>query len=291
MICEKIIGEFLGICKSTKSPSTVKIYSLYGRRFSEFIGPDKKIVSISYTDIEKYRDHLIDKELSPSTINHHLIFVRNLLDFCEERGIPKGIRSKYIKLSKSRPKSHLRATKSDFRRLCEYDNTLSLNDNLRNCLIIRLAFMTGLRVSELVSIKTSDMDFDRCCVEVENLKNDFNRVVFWDEETNRLLKEYISINGLSSFLFKSPRKGGRMNPRMVQRILQKARANANIDKKITPHSLRHGFATTALLNGMNVRHVQKLLGHLHLQTTERYLQVTAMETENAYKTYMKALEI
>lgn len=155
-------------------------------------------------------------------------------------------------------------------------------DNLRDKLIVSLLFCTGMRVSELVNIQASDVDLEEGSIRVRG-KGRKERVVFFDSRTRQLLAEYLkSVRGCE-YLF--PAKGGEgcMHYVTVERIVRKLAKAAGLKKKVTPHVLRHSFATYSLAKGMDVREIQELLGHASLRTTQVYTHVVKQRLLEDYR--------
>ena len=156
-------------------------------------------------------------------------------------------------------------------------------EKYRDTAIIELLFSTGLRVSELCSL-SSDLDLSQSEISVRG-KGSKVRVVFITEDAMIAVKEYKSklLEGKSIVndkLFP-------VTPRTVERIVKKYALIAGISKKITPHILRHSFATNLLQNGADIRSVQAMLGHANISTTQIYTHVTDSHLKNIHKSFHK----
>ncbi|MEM0267537.1 MAG: tyrosine-type recombinase/integrase, partial [Thermofilaceae archaeon] len=154
-------------------------------------------------------------------------------------------------------------------------------DNLRDKLIISLLFCTGMRVSELASIEAQDVDLEEGGIRVRG-KGGKERVVFFDSRTRELLEQYLRSANVDHYLFPG-RKGGHIHYVTVERIVRKLARRAGIKKKVTPHVLRHSFATLSLSKGMDVREIQELLGHASLRTTQVYTHVVKRKLLEDYR--------
>jgi site-specific recombinase XerD len=161
----------------------------------------------------------------------------------------------------------------------------------RDRAILELLFSTGLRISELCSLSIDDVDLTRDEFSVRG-KGDKVRVVFLTEEARSAVREYIAgRKDMEEALFirygKKAHVGedARVTPRTVQRLLKQYATEAGITRKVTPHVIRHSFATDLLSNGADLRSVQALLGHAHIGTTQIYTHVTDAHLRSVHKQF------
>ena len=147
--------------------------------------------------------------------------------------------------------------------------------SLRDKLLLGLLYATGVRVSEVVRLRWRDLDFDRLVVNVWQGKGRTDRTVMLPETFHPLLQNLSKEFEASDYVFPGQKKGRHLSPRTAQRIMQRAVHLANIGKRATCHSLRHGFACHLLEDGTDIRFIQKLLGHVKLETTTIYTKVAA----------------
>jgi site-specific recombinase XerD len=157
---------------------------------------------------------------------------------------------------------------------------------LRDGAILELLFSTGLRVSELCALN-SDMDFSRDELSVRG-KGEKVRVVFLSPAAKEAVREYVKArNDMEEALFVDGRPSAlhRISPRDVQRHLKKYVARAGITNVVTPHTLRHAFATDLLSNGADIRSVQQLLGHASINTTQIYTHITDSHLRGIHKKF------
>jgi site-specific recombinase XerD len=159
---------------------------------------------------------------------------------------------------------------------------------LRDRAILELLFSTGLRVSELCSLD-SDIDLSRDELSVRG-KGDKVRVVFISPAAKSAVTTYIKARkDMGEALFvniaKGRERGERLTPRSIERLIKTYAAKAGITKKVTPHVLRHSFATDLLSNGADIRSVQQLLGHASINTTQIYTHVTDAHLREVHKKY------
>jgi len=153
----------------------------------------------------------------------------------------------------------------------EIFNMLEATLNLKHRLVLMFLYYTGIRVNEIVNLKWEDIDFQRGIIHLKTAKGEKERIVFFHEKLKGFI-EYFNLKKLG-FVFLS-NFGKKYDGRTVQLIVRNASRKAMINKKVTPHTLRHSFATHLLEAGADIRHIQSLLGHKNLQTTQVYTHVS-----------------
>ncbi|MBU0628797.1 MAG: site-specific integrase [Nanoarchaeota archaeon] len=149
--------------------------------------------------------------------------------------------------------------------------------NIRHRMVLMFLYYTGIRLSELVNLRWGDIDFDRDTIHIKLGKGSKDRIIFFHD----CLKQFVQIFNLKKegLVFIS-NFGKKYNKRTIQVIVKNAAQKAGIKKRITPHTLRHSFATHLLEAGADIRHIQKLLGHSNLQTTQIYTHVANKDIRN-----------
>lgn len=152
----------------------------------------------------------------------------------------------------------------------EVDGMLEATLNLKHRLVLMFLYYTGIRLDEAINLKWEDIDFKRNIIHLKTAKGEKERVIFLHDKLKNFI-EYFNIKK-EGFVFLS-NMGKKYDGRTIQMIVRHAAARAGIGKKITPHTLRHSFATHLLEAGADIRHIQKLLGHSNLQTTQIYTHV------------------
>jgi site-specific recombinase XerD len=223
------------------------------------------------------------------TQNYYLIALRAFLKFLRKRGV-EGLSPEKIELAKV-PERHL-----DLISPAELDRLIASADGsdergLRDRAIIELLFSTGLRVSELCSLDT-DLDLTRDSFSIRG-KGDKVRVVFLSDVARDAIRAYLKARkDMNDALFvnvpraRNPKKApSRLTPRSVELLMKTYAAKAGITKKVTPHVLRHSFATDLLNNGADIRSVQQLLGHASINTTQIYTHVTDAHLAQVHKQF------
>lgn len=293
--------EYLEIEKG-RSLKTVENYDRYLSKFFTF-GKITKPSDISEENIREFRLWLNRqpgaKEMGQQgstmkkrTQNYYLIAIRSFLKFLVKRGI-KSLQPERIELAKTADR-HLDLISTDelFRLLDAPDK--STVRGLRDRSLLELFFSTGLRVSELCSLNR-DLDISKDEFSIRG-KGDKVRVVFISDAARKTLTEYLSKReDMDDALFaqlpsKISKKGNkkvslRLSPRSVERLVKHYSIKAGISKKVTPHVIRHSFATDLLSNGADLRSVQALLGHAHITTTQIYTHVTDKHLREVHKNF------
>jgi len=226
--------------------------------------------------------------LKKKTQNYYLIALRSFLKYLAKRGVP-SLSPEHIELAKVGERQIDLISAEELRRLMtppKEDDVKSLRDHA----ILELLFSTGLRVSELCSL-TRDIDFSADSFSVRG-KGEKIRVVFISDEARKAVNRYFAKrvdvdNALFVRMNREHAKNGdmAMDKRSVERIVKQCAVKAGISRKVTPHVIRHCFATDLLSNGADLRSVQMLLGHAHIATTQIYTHVTDSELKRVHKQF------
>jgi len=290
---KKIKKEFLEYLEIEKGRSlkTVENYDRYLTKFINF----SKINSPEQITDEKVRlfrlwlnRQIVNKKsgetLKKKTQNYYLIALRVFLKYLIKRDI-NSLSPDKIELAKVEERAIDLISQDELARLIEAPNEKDLK-SLRDKAILELLFSTGLRVSELCSLN-SDIDLKKDEMSVRG-KGEKIRVVFISEEAKKSLKNYLDKRKdmeealFINFGFKG---GKRLEPRSIQRIVKFYAIKAGITKKVTPHVIRHSFATDLLRNGADLRSVQIMLGHSDISTTQIYTHVTDQQLREIHKKF------
>lgn len=150
---------------------------------------------------------------------------------------------------------------------------LKLDLNIKHKCILYLLYSTGMRCGELLNLKVEDVSFDNNVIVVKQGKGEKDRIVLLSEKIKGLLLEYLKEQKPNIYFFEG-QKGGKYSATSVQKIVKRAAHRVGIEKKTTPHVLRHSFATHLHDSGIDIRHIQVLLGHTSTKTTEIYTHVS-----------------
>lgn len=286
--------EYLEIEKG-RSVKTVENYDRYLTRFlnqTKVTSPAKLTEDI----VRQFRLWLNRQpgnsgEMKKKTQNYYLIALRAFLKYLRKLDI-ESLQPERIELAKVGGRDLDLITTNELERLMKAPTGDSLQA-LRDRAMLELLFSTGLRVSELCSLN-ADIDLSRDEFSVRG-KGDKVRVVFLSDSAKKAIAEYLKKRGdMGEALFVSYGKGfaknrgkdlGRITPRSVERLVKSYAIKAGITRKVTPHVIRHSFATDLLENGADLRSVQALLGHANIATTQVYTHVTDKHLREVHKAF------
>ncbi|WP_165200530.1 site-specific tyrosine recombinase/integron integrase [Muriicola soli] len=244
------------------SPSTVEVYTNFIVEFLLFIG-DKPLVKVNNMLIQRFVERLVsDKNYS---ISSHRQLISAIKHF-GERFTLSGIEVTLLK----RPKRYKRLPIVLSRQ--EIISLLRSTANLKHRTALALLYSAGLRISELLNLKNADIDLDRRQIRIEKGKGRKDRYVLMAESVVPLLHNYLITYNPVEYLIEGA-DGRAYSAGSVRNFLRKACKKAGIKKRVTPHTLRHSFATHLIENGVNMRHVQELLGHSKPETTMIYTHI------------------
>jgi site-specific recombinase XerD len=216
--------------------------------------------------------------LKKRTQNYYLIALRSFLKYLAKRSI-SSLPADNVELAKVPERSLDLISSEELERFLEGPNQEKDDQKrLRDKAILELFYSTGLRVSELCSLPR-DLDISKDEFSVRG-KGEKVRVVFLTEAAKSAIREYLAKNKslTSSRLFD-------LTPRSIERLVKYYAVKAGISKKVTPHVIRHSFATNLLQNGADLRSVQALLGHANITTTQIYTHVTDKHLREIHKTF------
>lgn len=299
--------EYLEVEKGL-SLTTIKNYSFYLNRFAEYAqaqsvtAPEK----ISKDLVQKYRlwlNRLVDAKggnLKKNTQNYHLIALRGFLKYLAKNDI-KTLAPEKIELAKQEQRQVSFLEGSDLGRILEAPFQIKLPEIIRkrDKAILELFFSTGLRVSELTKLKIDNLNLTKdhrlggASEFTVRGKGSKLRVVFLSPDAKKWIKDYLDARqDVNPYLFISHDKAasGRdeqncLTPRSVQRLVEKYAKVAGITKRVTPHTMRHSYATDLLINGADIRSVQAMLGHSSITTTQVYTHITDQQLRDVYKAF------
>ncbi len=277
--------EYLEI-EQNRSQKTIANYHHYLTRLVDYAG-DIKVTDITPELIRKWRLWLnrlgtnTSDELQKSTQNYHLIALRSFLKYCAKRDIT-AMSPEKVELARTKRIQVTFLSPEELHRLFDEPDTSTIA-GLRDRAILELLYSSGLRVSELCGLNKDHINLKRKEFMVRG-KGQKDRPVFISDQSADWIEQYIQQRkDASPALFvrigghKKPDFSGnylRLTPRSVQRMVAKYALLAGITKHVSPHTLRHSFATDLLMNGADLRSVQAMLGHSNIATTQIYTHVT-----------------
>lgn len=276
-----VINDFISyISKKNYSINTYTSYINDLYYFYIFIKKD--LTKVTFEDIKDYLEHLNLKKEKPSSIRRKISSLKSFYKFLYKNNY---IDKKDYPLTKvSYPKMEKKLPKFIYYNdLLEIINESSKDkDGVRDRLIIEMLYATGVRVSELINIKINDIDFNNRRIIVLG-KGNKERIVYYGEYAEEVLKEYMRTHERKNhnYLFVNS-KGGKLTDRGVRYIIDNIMSKLSVKVHVTPHVLRHTFATDMLNNGCDIKVVQELLGHSSLKATEIYTHVTNEHLKKVY---------
>ena len=281
-----------------RSVKTIRNYRFYLDRFFKWAKVSKP-GEITLDKVKKFRLYLnrlqIDDEktLSKSTQNYHLIALRSFLKYLAKEDV-KTLAPEKIELAKMTERQVDFLEGDDLERLLEAPFKTKEDEviKLRDKAILELLFSTGMRVSELANLEREKINLKKDEFSVKG-KGGKIRVVFLSTQAKESLQAYLKARkDMSEGLFvRHDRARGKietdekLTPRSIQRLIQKYSRIAGITKKVSPHTMRHSFATDLLASGADIRSVQAMLGHASITTTQVYTHITDKRLRDIYKKF------
>lgn len=268
------------------SSNTLKTYHSILNNFYNFILSNKKIKDNKgmLRSFKKYIQHLKkDKNVTQNYIYLVTVVIKKFFQFIElpiyeEISAPKRTKSLPKSLNEQEVYDLIHAKDKEYNP--EKTNPQNIT-RLRDKLILTLLYSTGLRVSELIKLKIDNIDEKERTIRVRG-KGDKDRIVIFDENTHELIQEYLEKRGVNNEYLFVNQKNHTLTSRYIQLMIKDYAKLAGINRKVTPHILRHSFATHLLKNGVDIRAIQQLLGHSNLSTTQIYTSVDMHTLKGAY---------
>jgi integrase/recombinase XerC len=276
------LEAFLGYLEVEKhaSPHTLKSYRTDLEDFRRFLGATglDGVETVDARGVRAFLAALHTRGLDPTSIARKLAALRSWFRFLVRRGVRDG-----------NPAREIRAPRLP-RKLVSFlpiDETVALMDtrppggSARDAAILELLYASGLRVSELVGLDLRDVDLTEMTVRVLG-KGRKERIVPFGEAAARALRDHLIGRGAAAGAVFLNRRGGRLTVRSVHTNVRRQARAAGIGRRVSPHTLRHTFATHLLDSGADLRMIQELLGHSRLSTTQRYTHVGSDQLMRIY---------
>ena len=274
---------------------TIRSYRSDLEEYNIFLNKNKiNILNITYNEIKQYLEYLYNSNNKKNSISRKISSLKRLYKFLEEK---EYIKVNYFYEINSPKKDR---TLPKFLKKEEVSNMLNKIDNTtfsgkRTLLIMELLYGTGVRVSELINIKINDIDRYNNTIKILG-KGSKERIVIYGSYCKKALDDYLD-NSYSIYNKKNSKylilnkNGDRISDRYIRNIINMVVINTNVNKHISPHTLRHTFATDMLNNGADLMSVKELLGHESINTTSIYTHVTDEHIKEIYdKTHPRAKE-
>ena len=285
----ELILKFIEELKYEKNYSELTINGYLSNLdlFLEYLSENniKSYKKIEYQDIRNYISYLYEQNYNNKTISRHISAIRSFFKYLKVNNYISNNPCTLI----SNPKLDTRLPK--YLNFEEVEKLLSAYDNnnyigLRNSLILEILYSTGIRVSEITNIKLKDISLSNKTIKISG-KGNKERIVYFGNICLNLLELYLKksypiLNENNSEYLILSKTGKKINEREIRKIVDDASCIAGIKIKISPHVLRHTFATHMLNEGADLRSVQELLGHENLSTTQVYTHLTNEKIRNVY---------
>ncbi len=246
------------------SESTIKTYTECIQVFFRFLN-NKSVRAIENGDVEKFnKDYIIDRGYSASFQNQ---MVNSIKLFFQNRQLRKLDPELIYRPKRNRSLPNVLSKE-------EINRILNVTTNQKHKLLIMMLYSCGLRRSEVLSLKFEHIQRERGVILIKQSKGKKDRIVTLSKILIKHLEEYYKAYKPQSYIFEG-QKGGKYSEKSLAEVLKKAVKKAKINKPVTPHWLRHSYATHLLERGTDIRHIQELLGHNSSKTTEIYTHVSA----------------
>lgn len=275
-----LVNDFLITLEIEKgySPKTIREYS-YDLKMFERFNCGKKLEETTTMDLRRFLLYLKrDREYAARSLHRKICSLKSFFKFLKKEGLITTNPTENIespKIPKSLPKTIT---------IEETLKLLATPDNPRDKAILYLLYGTGMRVSELSNLNIEQINLKERMIHVVSGKGGKDRIIPLPKGIIEILEDYIGTReGTQDSAFILNRSGHRLTPRSIQRIVKKYKNAANLlNKTLTPHTLRHAFATHLLSNAVDIRVIQELLGHASLSTTQLYTHVSLEHLRKSY---------
>lgn len=265
------------------SDNTVGAYMNDLNKYEEFLKKD--ILDSDTEDLEKYLKYI--KNLESTTVAHKITSIKSYFNYNIKRGIVSV--NPADKVSRPKLTKHLPEylTEEEVGKLLDVE--VKSPYDYRNKTILELLYSSGIRISELVNIKTPNYDSEECLIRIMG-KGSKERIVPLGDYAVNIMNDYMNnyrplINKKHTDYVFVNNRGDKISRQFIFKVIKKEALKKGIKKDISPHTLRHTFATHLLKNGADLRIIQELLGHENISTTQIYTHVTNNKLKSDYETY------
>lgn len=241
------------------SPKTIKTYLYNSEKFLNYL--DKTSQKCDENSVKEYFEKLHNKNYDLSTIR----LIKASLDFLIKNILEKDFAINNIPYPKKKKTLPKVLSKEEIKII--FDET----KNQKHKLILKLLYSSGIRLNELINLQRESLDPNRKTIMVSQGKGKKDRITLLSDSLSKELFDYICKTEFKSKLLFESNRDKKYSQKTIQKVLEKS--SRKLNKKVTPHMLRHSFATHLLEQGTDIRHIQKLLGHSNLETTQIYTKV------------------
>jgi integrase/recombinase XerC len=272
--------EYLAVERGA-SPHTLRNYAIDLREFTEFLrGERASVVKADARLVRAYLASLHRRRLAKASIGRRLASVRSCYRYLARRGVIEQNPARQVRSPRQPRPLPSFLPKDESKELLDHawDSSVAAR---RDHALLEFLYATGIRVAECCGLDAVDLDRSHGTVRVLG-KGDKERVVPVGEAALAAVDDYLAARASGTGPLFTNHRGGRLTPRSVHRIVGRQARLSGLDRRVTPHTLRHTFATHMLGEGADLRLIQELLGHARLSTTQRYTHVTAEHLTKVY---------
>lgn len=278
---ERYIEKYIRYLEIEKNASqhTILNYQRDLDEFKKFLG-ETQLENVDYLALRKFLSTLREKNLKSRSISRKLSCLRSFFRFLNREGFLKNNPTQAVSSPKLERYLPIFLTEDEVTKLIESPDLKELS-GLRDRAILETFYSTGIRISELVGLNLENIDFFGAVVKVSG-KGKKERMVPIGDKALRAIRNYTEQRKQQAPAVFLNKNGGRITDRGVRLVLDKYIRRTALRENISPHSLRHSFATHLLNRGADLRSVQELLGHANLSTTQIYTHLTTEKLKNVY---------
>lgn len=276
-----MVDKFLDYLKYEKnfSDHTIINYKVDLKEFYKYL-EGKNIKEIDINDIRGYLKELYDKKYSPSSISRKVSSLKSYFKYLEAENKIKENPMALISNPKKEKKLPTFLNYNDLEKLLNTPDK-ETEEGIRDSLILELLYSTGIRVSELVNIEIKNINFEEHKILVLG-KGNKERYVYYGSKCTKQIEEYLKVRNAKTNYLLVNKHGNKLNERTVRKIIEETTKKAGLTIHVTPHTLRHTYATHMLNEGADLKSVGDLLGHENLSTTQIYTHVSNERLRNVY---------
>ncbi|MEI7904064.1 MAG: tyrosine recombinase XerC [Candidatus Firestonebacteria bacterium] len=275
-------NKFLGYIESEKNYSwnTVSNYARDLDQFAAFL-KGRELPGVTNLTIREYIVGMNAKKYGKATLERKIATLKSFFKYLKREGILKSNPAENISFPKKEKKLPRFLEEQEVAHLLDGIDITEENGK-RDKAILELLYSAGIRVGELTGLKTGEVDISNALVKVLG-KGSKERIVPLGEKAVAAINSYLASKKHDTEWLFTNNKGNKLDPRLVRFLVDKWVSRCSLNKHISPHSLRHSFATHLLNHGADLRSVQELLGHSNLSTTQIYTHVTTERLKEVYK--------
>ncbi len=282
------VDKFLFFLKNELNYSefTIKSYQLDLTDFFEYIKKSKiNYLRINNNEVRGYLKYLDSCNLKNSTISRRISTLRTFYNYLLDEGVVESNVFHNVKNPKLEKKLPNYLNYNEIEELLESID-ITNTEGLQRRLLIEMFYSTGCRVSEMINVKLKDIDFTNKTIRIMG-KGSKERIVYYGDYASKYLEEYLKKVEVKDYLFTN-KKQEKLSVSEVELIIKDIMKHISIKTHVTPHTLRHTFATHLLNNGADIKTVQELLGHANLSTTGIYTHISSDRLKDIYfKTFKR----